>query len=79
MVAQLLDVETEQMMERFPTGVYWMRGMFDGRMLPTDLLDFMEAIAKVDQRDSPKPFLETNLESMFQGGEPGFAPGDAVA
>jgi hypothetical protein len=65
-VAELLDAEAERMMARFSTGVYWEGGNFETRLVLTELMDFMEEIAKVYQPESEKPFLETNLESMFK-------------
>jgi hypothetical protein len=65
-VAELLDAEAERMMKRFSTGVYWEGKTFQTRILLTELMDFMEGIAKVYQPDSERPFLETNLESIFK-------------
>ncbi|MEM8953381.1 MAG: hypothetical protein AAGD22_04435 [Verrucomicrobiota bacterium] len=65
-VAELLDAEAERMMKRFSGGGYWEGTTFQTRLLLTELMDFMESVAKVYQPDSEKPFLETNLESMFK-------------
>lgn len=54
------------MMKRFSGGGYWEGTTFQTRLLLTELMDFMESVAKVYQPDSEKPFLETNLESRFK-------------
>lgn len=65
-VASLLDDESDLMLQRFSTGVYWSEGSFDGRAMLLDLVSFTESIARVYQPDSDQPLLELNLEDILR-------------
>ncbi len=65
-VRELVEVESDRMLERFSSGEYWEGGQFQHRLLLGDLAGFMEGIARVYQPDSEKPLLETNLESLLK-------------
>ncbi len=65
-VRDLVEVESDRMLERFSAGEYWEGGQFQHRLLLGDLAGFMEGIARVYQPGSEKPLLETNLESLLK-------------
>lgn len=65
-VVELLDSESDLVLQRFSNGVYWSDGQFDGRQLLLDLVSFTEAIARVYQPDAKTPLLELNLESLLK-------------
>jgi len=65
-VAELLDTESDLVIQRFSTGVYWTEGRFEGKQLLLDLVSFMEAVARVYRPDSALPLLELDLESLLK-------------
>lgn len=65
-VVRLLDSESDLMLQRFSTGVYWKEGQFEGRQLLLDLVSFMESIARIYQPGAKMPLLELNLESLLK-------------
>ncbi len=65
-VAELLDREADQILQRFSGGVYWASGQFEGKQLLLDLVSFTESIARIYQPESDLPLLELNLESLFK-------------
>jgi hypothetical protein len=65
-VAELIDRESDLLLQRFSGGVYWPGGSFEGKQLLLDLASFTESIARVYQPDSKLPLLELNLESLFK-------------
>lgn len=65
-VAELIDHESDLVLQRFSTGFYWSDGRFEGRKLLLDLASFTESIARIYRPDSEMPLLELNLESLFK-------------
>jgi hypothetical protein len=65
-VAELIDRESDLLLQRFSSGVYWPGGSFEGKQLLLDLASFTEAVARVYKPDSALPLLELNLESVFK-------------
>ncbi len=65
-VAELIDAESDRLLQRFSSGIYWVNGRFEARQLLLDLAAFMESIARVYQPNSELPLLELNLESLFK-------------
>lgn len=65
-VAELIEHESDLMLQRFSTGIYWTTGTFEGKQLLLDLASFTEAIARIYRPDSKLPLLELNLESLFK-------------
>lgn len=65
-VAVLLETESDRMLREFTQGTYWKERQFQSRLLLSDLLTFIEKVARVYQPDSERPLLETNLESLLK-------------
>lgn len=65
-VAELIDRESDLLLQRFSSGVYWPEGSFEGKQLLLDLAAFTESIARVYKPDSNLPLLELNLESLLK-------------
>lgn len=65
-VAELIDHESDLVLQRFSSGVYWASGKFEGRQLLLDLVSFTESIARIYRPESELPLLELNLESLFK-------------
>lgn len=65
-VAELIDHESDLVLQRFSSGVYWTGGQFEGRKLLLDLATFTESIARIYRPDSELPLLELNLDSLFR-------------
>jgi len=65
-VAEIIDRESDVMLERFSTGYYWSDSRFDTRTLLLELFEVMEEIAHIYQPGSERPILETNLEELLK-------------
>ncbi len=65
-VAELIDHESDLVLQRFAAGVYWTEGRFEARQMLLDLASFTESIARIYRPDSELPLLELNLESLLK-------------
>ncbi len=65
-VAELIDHESDLVLQRFSSGVYWSEGQFEARQLLLDLASFTESIARIYRPDAELPLLELNLDSLFK-------------
>lgn len=65
-VATLLESESDRMLAEFTNGSYWKDRQFQSRVLLSDLLTFVEKVARIYQPGSERPLLETNLESLLK-------------
>jgi len=65
-VADLIDHESDLVLQRFSSGAYWVGGKFEGKQLLLDLASFTESIARIYRPESELPLLELNLESLFK-------------
>ncbi len=65
-VAQLIDQESDKMLQRYSSGEYWQEGKFEGKKALLDLISFTESIAQIYQPESERPLLELNLESLLK-------------
>lgn len=65
-VAELIDHESDLILQRFSSGVYWTDGRFEARQLLLDLASFTESIARIYRPESELPLLELNLDSLFK-------------
>lgn len=65
-VAELIDHESDLVLQRFSSGVYWSGGQFEARQLLLDLATFTESIARIYRPDAELPLLELNLDSLFK-------------
>lgn len=65
-VAELIDHESDLVLQRFAGGVYWSGGQFEARPMLLDLASFTESIARIYRPESEQPLLELNLESLFK-------------
>lgn len=65
-VAELIEHESDLVLQRFSGGVYWASGQFEGKQLLLDLASFTESVARIYKPDSNLPLLELNLESLFK-------------
>ncbi len=65
-VVELIDQESDRVLQRFSSGIYWASGSFEARQLLLDLAAFTETIARVYKPESELPLLELNLESLFK-------------
>jgi hypothetical protein len=59
-------VQSDEMLARFSSGVYWVDGQFQTKEMLLNLFNFVEDVAKIYQPETEKPLLETNLESMLK-------------
>lgn len=65
-IAALLDQESDRVLARISAGAYWIDGQFQTRVILIELVEFVEAVARIYNSDSEKALLETNLEELLK-------------
>jgi len=65
-VMALLEKRAEVLFEKIKTNAYQEDGVFQRDRLSVDMIDLVEAVARIYYPDSKRPLLETSVESLLR-------------